>query len=98
MKTTLDIDDALLVAAKQRALDTGGTLRQVVEDALAAHLKVRPAVATPIKTLVYSGTPLASGTFAADACLHELAYSQNDPQWWLQRFGFVPPGLRPEAK
>jgi hypothetical protein len=38
MRTTLDISDPLLVAAKRRALEKGTTLTAFVEDALAAAL------------------------------------------------------------
>lgn len=97
MKTTLDIDDALLLAAKQRALDTGGTLRQVVEDALAAHLTLHKPAPTPIKTLVWpprDSEPLEMIDFSAEQ-LRDLAYAhEEDPAWWLKRFGFIPPGLK----
>ncbi|MHB8511062.1 MAG: hypothetical protein ACYDCC_02680 [Actinomycetota bacterium] len=38
MKTTLNLHDELLNAAKQRALDRGRTLTSVIEDALRAYL------------------------------------------------------------
>jgi hypothetical protein len=38
MRTTLDISDPLLAAAKRRALEKGTTLTAFVEDALAAAL------------------------------------------------------------
>ena len=34
MRTTIDIDDQLLVYAKQQAAQQGCTLKQVIEDAL----------------------------------------------------------------
>jgi len=42
MRTTLDLDDALLAAARARAAQTGTTLTAVVEEALAAALAPRP--------------------------------------------------------
>jgi hypothetical protein len=39
MKTTVEIDDDLLRAAKRAAIDEGVTLRQVIEDALRARLE-----------------------------------------------------------
>jgi hypothetical protein len=42
MRTTLDLDDALLAAARARAAETGTTLTAVVERALAAALAPRP--------------------------------------------------------
>lgn len=38
MKTTVDIDDALLKAAKKAAIDQGTTLRRFLEAAIAAEL------------------------------------------------------------
>lgn len=43
MRTTLDLDDRLLAAAKRRAAERGTTLTAVVEEALAASLTRRPA-------------------------------------------------------
>lgn len=38
MRTTIDVNDALLRAAKRRAAEQGQTLREVVEAALHAYL------------------------------------------------------------
>jgi Arc/MetJ family transcription regulator len=43
MRTTLDIDDALLAAASERAAQKGSTLTAFVEQALAAALAPTPA-------------------------------------------------------
>ncbi|MBI2058602.1 MAG: DUF2191 domain-containing protein [Nitrospirae bacterium] len=40
MRTTLDLDDGLVRAAKRRALEAGTTLTRVIEDAL--RLVLRP--------------------------------------------------------
>ncbi len=45
MRTTLDLDDALLHAARKRAAERGKTLTAVVEEALAALLASRPPAA-----------------------------------------------------
>jgi len=45
MKTTLEIDDRLLLRAKRHAAARGTTLRAVVEDALRASLAPRPSEA-----------------------------------------------------
>ncbi|HLK11578.1 MAG TPA: hypothetical protein VKW76_09365 [Candidatus Binatia bacterium] len=43
MRTTLDLEDALLRAAKKRAAEEGTTLTHVLEEALRHHLRpVRP--------------------------------------------------------
>jgi hypothetical protein len=49
MRTTLDLDDNLLNAARHRAADQGTTLTAVVEQALAAALAPRPRGQTPYK-------------------------------------------------
>jgi hypothetical protein len=41
MKTTLDLDDRLLEAAKQRAAAAGKTLKAYIEDALRAQMLPR---------------------------------------------------------
>ena len=43
MRTTLDISDPVLSAAKRRAAEKGTTLTAFVEDALAAALAQQPA-------------------------------------------------------
>jgi plasmid stability protein len=42
MKTTIELDDELLRAAKQRAAASGQSLRAFIEDALRARLLPRP--------------------------------------------------------
>lgn len=42
MRTTLDLDDALLRKAKQRAAKQGSTLTTVLENALREHLAPWP--------------------------------------------------------
>lgn len=42
VKTTVDLDDALLRLAKQRAAEAGVPLRAFIEDALRARLAPRP--------------------------------------------------------
>ena len=45
MRTTIDIDDRLLAAARRRAAENGMTLTAFVEHSLAACLARRPAAA-----------------------------------------------------
>ncbi len=54
VRTTLAIDDQLLIAARQRARERGQTLGQVVEDALRSHLAGR-GDAAPVPIPVFSG-------------------------------------------
>jgi len=42
MRTTLDLNDELLRAAKRRAADRGVSLKRVVEEALRSHIKGLP--------------------------------------------------------
>ena len=49
MRTTIDIDDHLLAAARRRAAENGMTLTAFVEHALAACLARRPAAAKPYR-------------------------------------------------
>jgi hypothetical protein len=43
MRTTLDLDDALIRAAKREAVTRGVTLTRIIEEALRAELTPRPA-------------------------------------------------------
>lgn len=47
MKTTLNLDDRLLHAAKQLAAERGVTLTSIVEDAVRVALSERPASERP---------------------------------------------------
>ena len=73
MKTTIDLDDKLLLAAKQCALDGGTTLRQVIEAALTQWLRPVQQVQVPIRTLVYASALKESATPSA-AQLGKAAY------------------------
>ena len=59
MKTTLDIDDALLKRAKAHALERGTTLRAVVEEALQRSLGLGTAVRAPLKLPTWPAQPSA---------------------------------------
>ncbi|MFM1904372.1 MAG: hypothetical protein RLZZ440_2272 [Planctomycetota bacterium] len=49
MRTTLDIDDHLLAAARRQAAERGTTLTAIVEHALAAALARRAAAGKPFR-------------------------------------------------
>lgn len=49
MRTTLDLDDHLLDAARRRAAENGTTLTAFVEHALAASLAGRPTASKPYR-------------------------------------------------
>lgn len=59
MKTTLEIDDALLKRAKARALAQGTTLRAVVEEALQRSLGLGTTVRSPLKLTTWPAQPSA---------------------------------------
>ena len=67
MRTTVSIDDALLRRARQQALESSGTLGDVVDDALRMYFARSPgptshAVALP----TYGGSGLRPGVDLAD--------------------------------
>lgn len=49
MRTTLDLDDRILAAARRRAAERGTTLTAFVEHALAAALTPRPQAGKPYR-------------------------------------------------
>lgn len=55
VKTTLEIDDALLLAAKRAALDRRTTLRALVEAALKKELTAKPGRRRPLKLITHPG-------------------------------------------
>lgn len=58
MKTTVELDDALLRLAKQRAAEAGIPLRALIEDALRARLVPSPGRPTKFKLAL----PIVAGT------------------------------------
>lgn len=62
MRTTLDLQDQLLIRAKQRAAETHRTLTAVVEDALRMALAPpKKEKAKPFKVITYGGGGVAPG-------------------------------------
>ena len=87
MKTTLDIEDKLLTAAKQRALDTGTSLRHVVETALAQLLKPHTAPVSPIKTIVFTPALSSQSPPPTTDTLSKAAYPNIDAHYLRKRLG-----------
>lgn len=60
MRTTLDLDDKILAAARRRAAAEGRTLTAFVETALAAALAPRPAAGKSyrLRWKTHAGAPL----------------------------------------
>lgn len=54
MRTTVAVDDNLLVAARRRARERGQTLGQVIEEALRREL-AGPAAVVPVEVPVFRG-------------------------------------------
>jgi hypothetical protein len=73
MKTTLNIDDTLLLRAKATAAREGMTLTALIEEALRARLTPRPRRAPPRVTLpTVKGTALPAIDIASREALFEL--------------------------
>ena len=68
MRTTVNLDSALLLEAKQTALRHGITLTRLIEDALRAVMKRREAVPRKrIELPVFHGRGLRPGVDLADS-------------------------------
>ena len=78
MKTTIEISDALLRAAKRLAAERDTTLRAIVETALRRHLEAasHPAAARPrLRRHSFRGRGLQPGLSESDwAAIRERAY------------------------
>jgi Arc/MetJ family transcription regulator len=78
MKTTIEISDALLRAAKRRAVERDTTLRAIVETALRRYLEAvsDPAEARPrLRRHSFRGRGLQPGLSESDwAAIRERAY------------------------
>jgi hypothetical protein len=88
MKTTVELDSILLQAAKQRALDTNTSLKQVLEQALRQLLRPAEVVSLPIRTITFGKTtapwPLT------DVKMRSHAYAEQSEEYLNKRVGFVP--------
>jgi hypothetical protein len=81
MRTTLNLDDSLMVTAKKLAAETGQTLTEIVSDALrerlarnTANLRSRPGLP------LFKGAGLQPGVdISSNAALLDLMESQRDP-------------------
>ena len=61
MRTTVDIDDQLLLYAKHQAVQQGCTLKQVIEDALRDFFSHQSFQQKPVSLEIFSGTGLKPG-------------------------------------
>lgn len=74
MKTTLNLDDALLREAKKRAAEEGTTLTHVVEEALRAALEEEP----PTEPYVFRFPVVAGGPLLVDVADRDALYDLLD--------------------
>lgn len=81
MRTTLNLDDSLMITAKKMAAETGQTLTEIVSDALRERLARNSANLRPRPGLpVFKGSGLQSGVdISSNAALLDLMESQRDP-------------------
>jgi hypothetical protein len=61
MRTTVDIDDQLLIYAKQQAVQQDCTLKQVIEDALRDFFSHQSLQQKPVSLETFSGIGLKPG-------------------------------------
>jgi hypothetical protein len=61
MRTTVDIDDQLLLHAKRQAVEQGCTLKQVLEDALRNFFSHQSLSHEPVRLETFSGAGLKPG-------------------------------------
>ena len=87
MKTTLEIDDQLLLTAKQRALDTGSSLREVVESALSQLLKPARKISSPIKTVIFTPAVASESSPPNSKELLQAAYPAMNASYSQKRLG-----------
>ncbi len=95
MKTTIELDSTLLQAAKQRALDTNSTLKQVMEQALRQLLRPTAELTVPIRTITF-GTPSDSWPLSK-VKMRDAAYPDQTTENWNKRLGFDPSGETDKA-
>jgi hypothetical protein len=80
MRTTLNLDDSLMTAAKKLAAETGQTFTEIVSDALRERL-ARTAAGQPARPPlpIFQGAGLMPGVdLSSNAALLELMENQRD--------------------
>jgi hypothetical protein len=88
MKTTIELDSALLQAAKQRALDTNTSLKNVLEQALRQLLRPTDGVSLPIRTITF-GKKTAPWPLTSEK-MRTHAYLEHSEEYLKKRFGLAP--------
>ncbi|MFU8798079.1 DUF2191 domain-containing protein [Methylotuvimicrobium buryatense] len=67
MKTSIDIDDQLLLAAKHQAVQQGCSLKQIIENALRDFVAHQEQPRPVIKLPTFGGSGLKPGVNLADS-------------------------------
>jgi hypothetical protein len=88
MKTTIELDNSLLQAAKQRALDTNTSLKHVMEQALRQLLRPTDDVSLPIRTITF-GKSSAPWPLSLEK-MRAHAYAEESSDYLNKRLGFIP--------
>lgn len=81
MRTTLNLDDDLARAAKQKAAAEGRTLTSVVEDALRAALEPPRAARRRISLLTFSSAAAPGLDLSDPVALRDLMYDDEDARY-----------------
>jgi hypothetical protein len=82
MRTTIHIDEQLLIEAKLRATRQGKTLTRVIEEALRESFALKPdsGPRQPVNLPTFTGKGLLPGVDLDDsAALYDLMDTHNDP-------------------
>lgn len=97
VKTTIEISDDLMRRARQLALDRNVTLRAIVEEGLEQLLGSEDRSMLPVRFVTYRSTeePLSAETLerVRQELLAGASLPSDERDWWMKRFGSVPPGL-----
>ncbi len=75
MRTTIDLEEALLRRARERATASGTTLSRLVQEALRAYLRPRARAASAPFELITCGTP--GGRCPTPAEMQEAVHDED---------------------
>lgn len=76
MRTTIDLDEELLAAARERAAKHRTTLSRVIGDAVKAYLEAAPEQGSEPFELITAGT--SGGRYPAPKQIGELLAAEDD--------------------
>lgn len=91
MRTTLNLDDGLIRAAKQRAVEEGRTLTSLVEEGLRQVLLRQPPAAEPVDLPAFGRDGLQPGIRLDDpAALRDIVHADEDAAFRSARGDVAP--------